>query len=114
MDLRIGCTGWSYEGWVGTFYPKTMENPNHLKHYASVFDITEINSTFYRIPTLSMTKKWYNDTPQNFMFTAKLPKVTFDLEKLDDILNFLRPNQIAGIIGYDSQKLVERVELIDH
>lgn len=75
MDIRIGCTGWSYDGWVGPFYPSTLHQKDHLKHYSSIFDITEINSTFYRIPTQSMAQKWYQDTPDNFIFTAKLPKI---------------------------------------
>src|SRR2546426_5258294 len=97
MELRIGCTGWSYEGWVGPFYPKKMDNINHLKHYSSVFDLTEVNSTFYRIPTTSMTQKWYLDTPENFLFTAKLPKlITHDNRLkpgpyLDQFLQSLKP-----------------------
>ena len=97
MELKIGCTGWSYEGWVGPFYPKTLENPNYLKHYSTSFDITEVNSTFYRIPLQSMTKKWFSDTPQDFMFTAKIPKlITHDgrLEPgpyLDQFLNSIKP-----------------------
>src|SRR2546421_1503364 len=75
MELRIGCTGWSYEGWIGSFYPKTMEQTDYLKHYSNVFNITEINSTFYRIPSLSMARKWDQDTPETFIFTAKLPKI---------------------------------------
>lgn len=75
MELRIGCTGWSYEGWVGPFYPKSMQDGDFLKHYSKAFDITEVNSTFYRIPTRAMAKKWHDDTPENFRFTAKMPKV---------------------------------------
>jgi uncharacterized protein YecE (DUF72 family) len=75
MDLKIGCTGWSYQGWVGPFYPKTMDSADYLKHYSSAFDVTEVNSTFYRIPSQSMTKKWFSDTPEKFIFTAKLPKI---------------------------------------
>lgn len=75
MELKIGCTGWSYQGWIGTFYQKTLDASDYLKHYSNFFDITEVNSTFYRIPSQSMTKKWFNDTPQNFMFSAKIPKI---------------------------------------
>jgi uncharacterized protein YecE (DUF72 family) len=75
MDLKIGCTGWSYQGWAGPFYPKTMDNADYLKHYSTAFDITEVNSTFYKIPSQSMTEKWFADTPGNFIFTAKLPKI---------------------------------------
>ena len=75
MDIKIGCTGWSYSGWVGPFYPSSLPPTNQLKHYSSIFDTTEINSTFYRIPSQSNTQKWYNDTPENFIFSAKLPKI---------------------------------------
>ena len=75
MEIKIGCTGWSYLGWIGPFYPNSLNQKDHLKHYSSVFDVTEINSTFYRIPNQSMTQKWFQDTPENFVFTAKLPKI---------------------------------------
>ncbi|MGQ0795666.1 MAG: DUF72 domain-containing protein [Nitrosopumilaceae archaeon] len=75
MEIKIGCTGWSYAGWIGPFYPNSLDAKYHLKHYSGIFDITEVNSTFYRIPSQAMTKKWYNDTPENFIFTAKLPKI---------------------------------------
>jgi len=74
MHLKIGCTGWNYEGWKDTFYPKNMDPSQHLKFYSSIFEITEINSTFYRIPSVSMAEKWNRDTPENFQFTAKIPK----------------------------------------
>lgn len=75
MELSIGCTGWGYDGWTGPFYPKNLPNSKFLSHYSSVFDITEINSTFYAIPQLQVVKKWYSDTPPQFKFTAKMPKI---------------------------------------
>jgi uncharacterized protein YecE (DUF72 family) len=75
MNIKIGCTGWSYQGWVGPFYPKSMDDTNYLKHYSGAFDITEVNSTFYKIPTRMATQKWFTDTPDDFTFTAKLPQV---------------------------------------
>jgi len=97
MDLKIGCTGWSYQGWIGPFYPKTMADSDYLKHYSSAFDVTEVNSTFYRIPSQTMTKKWRDDTPPSFTFTAKLPKVITHDNRLkpgpylDQFLNSLKP-----------------------
>jgi uncharacterized protein YecE (DUF72 family) len=75
LELNIGCTGWGYDGWVGPFYPKNLPPAKFLSHYSSVFDITEINSTFYAIPKMPVVKKWYSDTPSRFKFTAKLPKI---------------------------------------
>ena len=64
MKIRIGCTGWAYSAWQGTFYPKTIKQKDWLAHYSSIFDITEVNSSFYRIPTKQMTAKWNTDAPE--------------------------------------------------
>ncbi len=75
MEISIGCTGWGYDGWIGPFYPKNMPKSEFLKHYSSIFDTTEINSTFYAIPNQAVAKKWHADTPNHFKFTAKLPQI---------------------------------------
>ena len=85
MKLKIGCTGWSYQGWVGPFYPKKLEASKFLKYYSEIFDITEINSTYYRIPDTFMTRKWYSDTPDSFAFTAKFPGIITHEHKLKDV-----------------------------
>lgn len=91
MEISIGCTGWGYDGWVGSFYPKNMPASGFLRFYSSIFDVTEINSTFYRIPYQSATRKWYSDTPPHFRFTAKLPKIITHENKLQNISVHLEP-----------------------
>jgi len=44
-----------------------------------------------------------------FQSALNIPQLRFDIEKLDPILNFLRPNQVVRITGYHCQKLVERL-----
>lgn len=79
MGLLLGCTGWSYEGWSGTFYPSSLKSSEWLAYYSKIFDITEINSTYYLIPNKFLTKKWLTDTPPDFRFTAKFPsKITHE------------------------------------
>ncbi len=79
MELKIGCTGWSYEGWSGKFYPKSLKSTGWLKYYSTIFDITEINSTYYQVPNQFITKKWFSETPEDFIFTAKFPgKITHE------------------------------------
>ena len=94
MDIRVGCTGWACSAWEGTFYPKTIKQKDWLSHYSSIFDVTEVNSSFYKIPTKQITAKWNNDTPDNFRFSLKFPKsIThesrLDYDKCKDDLNFL-------------------------
>jgi len=93
MNIKIGCTGWSYSGWSGTFYPKNVKSSDWLKYYSQIFDITEINSTFYRIPDQSITKRWHDDTPDSFRFTAKFPSIITHEKRLEkvnsDVFSFL-------------------------
>ncbi len=85
------------KGWIGPFYPKNMEGADHLRHYSTVFDVTEVNSTFYKIPSQSTTQKWFDCTPQNFKFTAKIPSAITHEGRLkpgpylDQFLNSIRP-----------------------
>ncbi len=49
--LRIGCSGWSYQDWVGPFYPRDAKPGDYLKLYSNVFNAVEIDSTYYRTPS---------------------------------------------------------------
>jgi uncharacterized protein YecE (DUF72 family) len=74
LQLYIGCSGWSYDAWLGHFYPASLDRREFLKYYGAVFDFVEIDSSFYRPPNLFMTKRWASLTPNNFRFTAKFPR----------------------------------------
>ena len=74
METFVGCSGWSYDAWLGHFYPASLEGREFLKYYSQVFDFVEIDSSFYRPPNLFMTKRWAKITPDNFRFTAKFPR----------------------------------------
>ena len=75
MEIKIGCTGWSYQGWSGNFYPKNLKSSERLNYYSRIFNITEINSTFYKIPSQEIVRRWNEDTPKYFIFTAKFPSI---------------------------------------
>ena len=89
MDLYLGCSGWSYESWVGPFYPSRTKQADFLKLYSIVFNAVEIDSTFYKLPGKDAVRNWARATPDEFIFAAKMPKqVTHDnrLEESDEIL----------------------------
>jgi uncharacterized protein YecE (DUF72 family) len=85
LQYYVGCSGWSYTSWQGPFYPATIDNSGWLKYYSHVFDYVEIDSSFYRIPTIFMVKNWYKRIPQNFRFTAKFPKIITHDKRLKDV-----------------------------
>lgn len=84
VEYRIGCSGWSYKGWLGTFYPSHYASSDFLRLYSSVFETVEIDSTFYRIPGRSVVEKWRDSTPDGFLFSPKVPGEITHERKLKD------------------------------
>jgi uncharacterized protein YecE (DUF72 family) len=77
--IRIGTSGWSYDDWVGPFYPPGTAQADYLACYCSRFDVVEVDSTFYRPPTAAMVRNWAARTPDHFGFTLKMPRsITHD------------------------------------
>ncbi|MFX1407902.1 MAG: DUF72 domain-containing protein [Promethearchaeota archaeon] len=72
VQIKIGCAGWNYKDWVGPFYPKSIESTAQLDYYSQFFDIVEINSTFYNLPTVSMVTNWFSKVPKQFRFIVKV------------------------------------------
>ena len=75
MDLRIGCVGYTYDFWVGPFYPRHTPQSDFLRLYGKVFDLVEIDGTFYQIPSPDVTRSWNRAVPQGFLFAAKFPRI---------------------------------------
>ncbi len=80
--LHVGTMGWSYDFWLGNFYPEDSENM--LIDYAKIFDTVEIDNTFYRIPSRDTVKNWKDETPDDFIFSAKLPRKITHIKMLQD------------------------------
>jgi uncharacterized protein YecE (DUF72 family) len=72
--IRIGTSGWTYDGWRGPFYPQRLPKKDWLRFYATQFSSAEINGSFYRTPTLEAVRAWRDQTPENFMYAWKASK----------------------------------------
>lgn len=72
---RIGCSGWSYKHWRGSFYPKGLPQSRWLEHYCTQFDTVELNATFYRLPTEAAVRGWAQRTPPGFTFAVKVSRL---------------------------------------
>ena len=66
--------GWSYSFWVNNFYSTTTKPDDFLTEYSKYFDTVEVNSSFYRVPSVSVLEKWKTQTPDSFLFSIKAPK----------------------------------------
>jgi uncharacterized protein YecE (DUF72 family) len=94
--VLVGTSGWGYDEWVGPFYPKSLKKEDYLVYYSEIFYTNEINTTFYNIPSRWIVENWANKTPQNFLFSAKVPKTVthehmLDIRScMDDLDRYLR------------------------
>ena len=81
--MFIGCSGWSFEDWVGRFYPVSFSRKKEewLRYYSNYFNTVEINSTFFRAPEEFTVNGWIKKaaTLKGFEFSVKMPQtVTHD------------------------------------
>jgi len=73
--ISVGPAGWHYEDWAGIVYPaKRSKDFGELNYLAHFFDVVEVNSSFYRIPSASMVAGWVDKVAFNpsFRFSVKL------------------------------------------
>jgi uncharacterized protein YecE (DUF72 family) len=69
--LLIGTSGYSYPDWVGILYPMGVKQADYLSVYAKEFNCTEINYTYYKMPTTAASKRMVQITDETFRFSIK-------------------------------------------
>lgn len=74
MKFYIGCSGFYYKEWKDIFYPSGLSPKDWFRYYCRHFNTVEINSTFYRTPSPSSLERWYQDSPEDFLFSIKAPR----------------------------------------
>ncbi len=52
MTILVGCSGWSYDDWVGKFYPIELakKKVNWFTYYANYFQTVDLSGTFRSSP----------------------------------------------------------------
>lgn len=88
--ILIGCCGWGY-----LRIPQDLKTSfkSALSYYSSLFNLVEVNSTFYSVPRLSTAKKWKEEVSSDFLFTVKASRIIthidkFSTEKSLDLISF--------------------------
>ena len=98
--INIGTAGWDYKDWVGSFYPKQLERTQHLEYFSRYFDIVEINSTFYNLPSIDIVKNWKLRVPEEFLFIVKVwQKITHNHDDPELDLNIVKFFSTMGLLN---------------
>jgi uncharacterized protein YecE (DUF72 family) len=70
--IRLGTCSWADEGLVKRWYPRGVSSPAaRLAYYAERFDVVEVDSPFYHLPSPETAAKWAERTPDGFVFHVK-------------------------------------------
>lgn len=102
--IYLGTSGFSYEDWVGSFYPAGMPKREWLAYYSREFNTCEINSTYYVIPGASSMKAMAGKTPADFLFSIKAnQEMTHQRENNSSVFEAFRqalePIRSSGKLG---------------
>jgi uncharacterized protein YecE (DUF72 family) len=84
-QIRVGISGWRYEGWQGTFYPKGLPQRKELEFAAQHVNSIEINGTFYSMQRPKSFQQWSKETPDDFVFCVKGPKFITHVRQLQNV-----------------------------
>jgi uncharacterized protein YecE (DUF72 family) len=84
MTVYAGTIGWSYSFWKGPFYPAKLPNTKLLQYYSTQFNTVEVDNTFYRTPNPQTILNWKQQTPDNFVFSLKFPRLITHVKMLKD------------------------------
>lgn len=69
--IHLGTSGYSYDDWVGHFYPEGTNKRDFLSYYAEHFGCVEVNYTYYRLPTAGTLAAMSGKTGDDFRFVIK-------------------------------------------
>lgn len=85
----IGCSGFHYKEWKTIFYPEDLPQSKWFTFYCRHFNTLELNSTFYKFPTIKSLQKWYGSSPDDFTFSVKAPRLITHYKRFSGCEHFL-------------------------
>ncbi len=113
--IHIGSCSWTEKSLIKSrdFYPKGVNTAEaRLRYYAGTFDVVEVDSSYYAIPSEKTVRQWSERTPDGFVFHIKayalLTGHSTDLRSIPPEVRDLLP---AEVMKKDRITLKEREPL---
>lgn len=98
MTIRIGLSGWSYQDWVGPFYPEDLPSRKWLSYVAHRFTTVEINRSFYSLVRPEIYRGWRTQVPNDFTFSVKGSRYITHMKRLRNIETPLANFLASGVL----------------
>lgn len=99
-QILLGTSSFTASGWEKSFYPKGMRSADYLPYYAEHFHTVEVDSTFCACPAARTVSNWASRTPQNFIFSVKVPQtITHEKVLVDCHAEFKEFLETMNLLG---------------
>jgi uncharacterized protein YecE (DUF72 family) len=72
MEYYIGTSGYSYQDWIGNFYPEGTKKGEMLEFYRNHFKTVELNFSYYAIPNRYVLERIAEKSAGMILFSMKL------------------------------------------
>jgi uncharacterized protein YecE (DUF72 family) len=101
--VRIGISGWTYAPWRGNFYPAGLPHADELSYASRQVDTIEINGTFYALQRADSFARWYDETPEGFVFAVKGPRFITHIRRLREVETPLANFFASGVLRLEEK-----------
>jgi uncharacterized protein YecE (DUF72 family) len=99
-QIRIGISGWRYDGWRGAFYPEDLPQRRELEYAARQLNSIELNGTFYSTQRPQSFQQWSKDTPDDFVFSIKGSQFITHIRKIENVETALANFLAQGLLRF--------------
>jgi uncharacterized protein YecE (DUF72 family) len=98
---NVGCSGWFYWHWRGSFYPPDSAPNTWFGHYAARFSTVELNAPFYSWPTVATAESWLRQCDgRPFVYTVKVNELITHTRRFEGTERLVRDfGLIADLLG---------------
>ena len=99
--LFVGCSGWFYWHWRGTFYPAGTPTGAWFEHYAKTFNTVELNAPFYCWPKVSAVEGWRRQAGRRrFIYTVKVSELITHVKRFAGTARLVQDfYHVADVLG---------------
>jgi uncharacterized protein YecE (DUF72 family) len=102
--IRAGISGWRYAPWRGVFYPPGLPQRRELWFASRALPTLEINGSHYSLQHPRHYAEWFEQTPDDFVFSVKGPRYITHMLRLKKIEAALANFLASGVLRLN-QKL---------
>lgn len=97
---RVGISGWTYPPWRSSFYPKGLAHKNELRYAAERLDSIELNGSFYALQRPSSYAHWFEETPDDFVFSVKGSRYLTHILRMRNAADALASFFASGLLSF--------------